>query len=75
MAEAPKIFGEVEARARSGAFAVSSCRHAGLDPASRFFFAAASKGSGTPDQVRGDESECGSAILGAMHIVFGECDR
>ena len=31
-------------------------RHAGLDPASRFAFVIASQGSGTPNQVRGDES-------------------
>ena len=33
----------------------TAARHAGLDPASRFFFAAAPNGSWTPDQVRGDE--------------------
>ncbi len=33
---------------------LTSLRHAGLDPASRFFFNAASQGSWTPDQVRGD---------------------
>ena len=32
----------------------ANTRHAGLDPASRFFFTAASKGSGTPGQVRAD---------------------
>ena len=75
MAEATQIRDQGDTRARCRAFTLSSPRHAGLDPASRFFFTAASKGSGTPDQVRGDELGYGAAILGAMDIVFGECDR
>jgi hypothetical protein len=49
MADTPHIPDEAETRA-------PFCRHAGLDPASRFFFVAP-KGSGTPDHVRGDERE------------------
>ncbi len=36
------------------AHALAALRHAGLDPASRFFLTTVPQGSGTPDQVRGD---------------------
>ena len=50
-------------------------RHPGLDPGSSFFFEQR-KGSETPGQARGDEGGADTtAVLGAMDIVFGECDR
>ena len=50
-------------------------RHPGRDPGSSFFFEQC-KGSETPGQARGDEGGAyATAVLGAMDIVFGECDR
>ena len=50
-------------------------RHPGLDPGSSFF-SEQCNGSGTPGQARGDEGGAdATAVLGAMDIVFGECDR
>ena len=49
-------------------------RHPGLDPGSRFSFGQR-EGSGTPGQARGDDGAGPTAVLGAMDIVFGECDR
>jgi hypothetical protein len=50
-------------------------RHAGLDPASRFFSGGKLKISGTPGQARGDDNGGVMGVTGAMDIVFGECDR
>jgi len=52
----------------------TSRRHPGLDPAFGFFFRLR-QGSQTPGQARGDDCADGTAVLGAMDIVFGECDR
>ena len=50
-------------------------RHAGLDPASRFFCGGKLNVSGTPGQARGDDNGGVMGVTGAKAIVFGEYGR